>query len=77
MEEIEPVGLLHDIGKIAICEVILNKPGKLTKDEYEEIKRHPEIDYQVFNTENDMAEIAKLCSLIVKDGMEKVTRGPK
>lgn len=33
-------GLLHDIGKIGIEESILNKPGKLTKEEYETIKTH-------------------------------------
>jgi len=34
-------GLLHDIGKIGIREEVLNKPGKLTREEYEEVKRHP------------------------------------
>jgi len=34
--------ILHDIGKIGIPESILNKPGKLTTDEYETIKAHPE-----------------------------------
>ncbi|WP_303867587.1 transporter substrate-binding domain-containing protein [Acetobacterium wieringae] len=57
-KEIESVGLLHDIGKIAIDEAILNKPGKLTDAEYEEMKRHPEIGYRILNTVNDMAEIA-------------------
>jgi ribonuclease P protein subunit RPR2 len=32
--------LLHDIGKIAIPDVLLTKPGKLTEDEYELMKRH-------------------------------------
>ncbi|MFH2138379.1 MAG: HD domain-containing phosphohydrolase [Candidatus Omnitrophota bacterium] len=32
---------LHDIGKIAIPDDILNKPGKLTKEEFREIQRHP------------------------------------
>jgi len=36
-------GTVHDIGKSAIDESILRKPGKLTKEEYEIIKTHPEI----------------------------------
>lgn len=43
LEEIETTGLLHDIGKIAIPEKILLKPGKLTEEEYEIIKTHPEL----------------------------------
>jgi putative two-component system response regulator len=35
-------GLLHDIGKISIDDAILRKPGKLTEEEYAQIKRHPE-----------------------------------
>lgn len=33
--------ILHDVGKIGISETILNKPGPLTADEYEQIKSHP------------------------------------
>ena len=59
IEELKTVGLLHDIGKIAIEETILNKPGKLTDDEWREIKRHPEIGYRILSTVNDMSEMAE------------------
>ena len=36
-------GLLHDVGKMAIDDAILNKPGSLTDEEFEQIKRHPEL----------------------------------
>lgn len=35
-------GLLHDIGKMAIPEVVLNKPGKLTDSEFATVRDHPE-----------------------------------
>jgi diguanylate cyclase (GGDEF)-like protein/PAS domain S-box-containing protein len=56
---LKSVGLLHDIGKIAIDENILNKPGKLSNDEWEEIKRHPEKGYRILSTVNDMSEMAE------------------
>jgi len=59
VKELMSVGLLHDIGKIAIDENVLNKPGKLTDGEWEEIKRHPEIGYRILNAVNDMSDMAK------------------
>lgn len=38
-------GLLHDVGKIAVPKEILNKPGKLTGEEFDVIKDHPEQGY--------------------------------
>lgn len=38
---VELSALLHDVGKIGVPESILNKPGKLTREEFEEMKRHP------------------------------------
>ncbi|WP_243135723.1 HD domain-containing phosphohydrolase [Acetobacterium tundrae] len=59
IEELKTVGLLHDIGKIAIDERILNKPGKLTDDEWKEIKRHSEIGYRILSTVHEMSEMAE------------------
>lgn len=41
LDRLRWAGLLHDVGKLAIAEEILNKPGKLTADEYEIVKTHP------------------------------------
>jgi len=43
LKAIEAAALLHDMGKLAIPEHILNKPGKLTHGEFEKMKRHADI----------------------------------
>ncbi len=40
-------GLVHDIGKLRVDPAILNKPGKLTDEEFTEMKKHPEYSYQM------------------------------
>ena len=40
-------GLVHDVGKIGIPEALLCKVGKLTTEEFDQIKRHPEIGHQI------------------------------
>lgn len=42
VQEAGMAGLLHDVGKMAIDDAILNKPGSLSDDEFDQIKRHPE-----------------------------------
>ncbi|MCM1054461.1 MAG: HD domain-containing protein [Bacteroides sp.] len=46
-ERIYNIALLHDIGKIGISDRILNKPGKLTPEEIETVKRHPLIGGEI------------------------------
>ncbi|MCR4673740.1 MAG: HD-GYP domain-containing protein [Lachnospiraceae bacterium] len=41
--------LLHDVGKIGVPDAIINKNGKLTKDEYEEIKLHPVYGHNILS----------------------------
>ena len=40
-------GLVHDVGKIGVPEAVLCKPGRLTHEEFEIIKRHPQIGYDI------------------------------
>lgn len=59
IKELEVTGLLHDIGKIAIDESILNKAGALTEEEYAFVKKHSDIGYTILSTAPEMIEIAK------------------
>jgi len=47
MPDLEMGALLHDIGKIGVPDGILNKPGRLTDDEFAIVKRHPEFGWTV------------------------------
>ncbi len=45
-------GLLHDIGKLMIPDAIIKKPGRLTPEEYDQVKEHPSNGYIVFLHQN-------------------------
>jgi len=46
-ERVHMAGTMHDIGKIGVPDHVLGKPGRLTDDEFEMIKRHPSIGYEI------------------------------
>lgn len=48
--EVYFAGLLHDVGKIGVPISIINKNGKLTDEEFAEIKKHPEIGHQILSS---------------------------
>lgn len=58
VEKYYNIALMHDIGKIGIPDAVLNKPGKLTDDEFELIKSHTERGYDVLKEISLMPEIA-------------------
>ena len=50
---------LHDIGKIFIDEKIINKPGKLTEEEYEKVKQHTTYGYELLKDIDNIGEASK------------------
>ncbi|MBU1614666.1 HD-GYP domain-containing protein, partial [bacterium] len=71
-KELENLGLgalLHDIGKIKIPKEILNKPGRLTKEEFEFVKKHPEFGYQMIKED---AEIDLSSRLVIYHHHERL-----
>ncbi len=61
--DIGVAGLLHDIGKSKIPNEILNKPGKLTDDEFEIMKSHPMQGYEILRGNKDLKDSIKLAVL--------------
>ncbi len=58
VDDLGLIGLMHDIGKIAISEEILNKTHRLTGEEWAEVKRHAEIGFRILSSANTTAYIA-------------------
>lgn len=52
VENVHAVALLHDIGKIGVPDSILNKPGRLTDEEYAIMKKHPSIGAEILKDIN-------------------------
>ena len=50
LKEIEMAGILHDVGKIGVEEAVLNKPGRLTSEEFEKMMEHPRKGSEILET---------------------------
>jgi response regulator RpfG family c-di-GMP phosphodiesterase len=59
---------MHDLGKMAIDDRILNKPGKLTMDEFEIIKKHCALGYEILR--NSQRELLQLAAVIAYEHHE-------
>lgn len=57
LEVIRYSSLLHDLGKIGVPEKILKKPGALTEEEFEEIKRHPIIGVEIIRPLHELTDM--------------------
>ncbi|HEX8525309.1 MAG TPA: HD domain-containing phosphohydrolase [Tepidisphaeraceae bacterium] len=57
VERIYMAGLLHDVGKIGVSEAVLQKPGKLTVEEFDMMKKHPEIGARILQDIREIKDI--------------------
>ena len=57
-DEIHMMGLLHDVGKIGIPDAVINKPGRLTPEEYEIIKTHPDVGSRILSKSTELPRLA-------------------
>lgn len=57
VERIRISGLVHDVGKIGVPESVLCKTGRLTEDEFEQIKKHPRIGFNILKGIPKMADV--------------------
>ncbi|MBR4175771.1 MAG: response regulator [Lachnospiraceae bacterium] len=58
LEDIYMMGLLHDIGKIGIPDEVINKPSKLTEEEFDLIKTHPETGARILGNIKALPSLA-------------------
>lgn len=58
IKKISIAGLMHDIGKIGISDMILNKVEALTHEEWKDVMRHSEVGYRILSSANEFSEIA-------------------
>ncbi len=58
LDDLRLLGQLHDIGKIGVNDQILNKPGPLTKEEWDMMKQHPQIGFEIVSATPQLAHIA-------------------
>ena len=57
-DEIYMMGLLHDVGKIGVPDAVINKPGKLTDEEFEKIKTHPVMGSRILEKIREMPKLS-------------------
>jgi len=60
---------MHDIGKVAIPDAILNKPGKLTHEEYETVKSHTDIGYRLLR--GSKRQLLRAAAIVAEQHHEK------
>ncbi len=60
--DVRRAGLLHDIGKLGVPNVILDKPARLDPGEFEVIRRHPELTLRILEPVPSLATVAEMAA---------------
>ena len=58
LSQVERVALLHDVGKVAVPDSVLQKRGPLTEHEFEQVKRHPVVGARIVGSVAELAHLA-------------------
>ncbi|MGN1206061.1 MAG: HD domain-containing phosphohydrolase [Eubacterium sp.] len=67
--KVSVASMMHDVGKIGVPQDILNKPGRLTEEEFDEIKKH--VDYGYMLLKNSPGEIMQIAANIAQQHHER------
>lgn len=70
VRELGMAGMLHDVGKMAIPDAILNKPGKLDDAEFGIVKSHPEKGHEILSASKDVSQTALDICLLHHEKMD-------
>ena len=73
-EALRAASLLHDIGKLAVPEHIISKPGKLTSQEFEKMKIHPVVGAEILEQVNFPYPVAPIVRAHHENGTATVIR---
>lgn len=70
LENLVFAGLVHDLGKLDIPEEIVHKPSRLTADEYNIMKKHPELSYYKLINKPNVAGTVKMAVLLHHENLD-------
>ena len=59
LNELELLSTLHDIGKMSVDADVLSKPGKLNNEEWNQMRKHPEVGFRIAQATSELIPIAK------------------
>jgi HD-GYP domain-containing protein (c-di-GMP phosphodiesterase class II) len=62
LKQVRRAALLHDIGKLGVSNLILDKPGKLTPEELAEMRKHPMYTHQILSRVNGFSQFSELAA---------------